>query len=83
MEKYTSLLVGDAKKLAIKKAHVPPAPISMFSHEERTAVQSTCKKGPTMHVAPFHSVLGKDKSPVHKPMLDQSWYGSLHDAHLQ
>lgn len=87
LEKYKSLLAGDAKKLALKKTHVPPAPMSMFRHEDTGSTVAACAEaedvsGP-LHDQPFRRLLGKDKRAVHKPMLDQSWYGSLHDAHLQ
>lgn len=86
VERYKGLLADEPKKLALKKAYVPQAPMSMFNHEEKLNVeQSATEAAGTMHSTAFRSVLGKDKRAVHKlnPKLDQSWYGSLHDAHLQ
>ena len=90
LEKYKSLLAGDAKKLALKKTHVPPAPMSIFRHGDgdggtgsTVAAGADAEDVTGLHDQPFRRLLGKDKRAVHKPMLDQSWYGSLHDAHLQ
>lgn len=60
--------------------------MSMFSHEEAGSsdAQSAGVEDVTMLATPpFRRLLGKDKRALYKPTLDQSWYGSLHDAHLQ
>jgi hypothetical protein len=86
LERYRSMLHDEPKKLAFRMTHVPAAPMTIFNHEEVPNVKAGSCSSPgaeRIHSQQFKSALPKEKCAIHKPGLDQSWYGSMHDAHLQ
>ena len=90
IDKHKNLLEGDPKKLAFVRTHVPQHPISMFLAEPATDddpatafVRQTRPELWTERGTDFKSVLPKTKCQLYAPGLTQSWWGSLHDPHLQ
>eukprot|EP00892_Ulva_mutabilis_P005256 jgi/Ulvmu1/3101/UM015_0141.1 len=88
VDRSRSMLRGEAQKLALKKTYVPAAPISMFLEDSGSTEQGPPGGGLSASRAEewkaredgFRHVLAKEKCAVHKPTLNQSWYGALRDV---
>lgn len=94
LDQLRGLLADPPTKCSIKAAHMRSfdAPLSIFLGESAkdsasgvgfSSKQAGRASGAVTHEQPFKATVHKERCLVHKPGLDQSWYGAMHDAHLQ
>jgi hypothetical protein len=89
LDKIQNVLSDKPKKLSLLKTHVPAAPINMFLDEPADTADPRLAFVRTAHPelftekgVDFKRVLAMAKSNVYKPGMTSSWWGSLHDPHL-
>lgn len=86
LDRNRGILRDAPVKLALKKAHAGVPPVSMFLGEPRVDAGFGRSESPAMFMEPgvdFVSAVAKEKSALSQPGFTQSWWGSLHDAHLE
>lgn len=88
LDRAKNVLFDEPKKLSLAKIHVPSAPISMFLDEppvvnaQDAFVRQAHPELFTSKGVDFKRILASAKCSVHKPGMTSSWWGSLHDPHL-
>jgi hypothetical protein len=87
LERLQNLLQGSPRKLALRKCNSDAPPVSMFLGEPPGLGRDPGREShPQLFVdagVDFRGAVAKAKSAVHRPGMTQSWWGSLHDKHLE
>lgn len=87
LDRFQNLLQDPPQKLALRKCHAEAPLVSMFLGEPPGRGQCPGREShPQLLVdsgVDFRGAVAKAKSAVHRPGMTQSWWGSLHDKHLE